>query len=227
MGMKFRSLIFDLDGTLVDTIADIASSMNKALALHSFPPLIPSEYTKIVGWGIKRLAFLALPPGKQNQEGAEELANTIAEDAARFYEKSPLIHSKPYPGIPECIAELKGSKIRLAVLTNKPDPVARLVIQGLFPLGSFDIIHGDRAGVPRKPDPSAVWDILMELDSTPRQTIFVGDSEIDMETAHNANCHALGVSWGFRPRQVLENAGAERIIDSPEELLDLIRAIHL
>lgn len=225
--MKFKCIIFDLDGTLVDTIADIAASMNRALALHSFPPLIPSEYTKIVGWGIKRLAFLALPLTEQRKESAQELAEGIAKDATRFYAESPLVYSKPYPGIPELIAELNRKHIKIAVLTNKPDPVARLVVQGLFPLGSFNAIHGDTPGVSRKPDPGVVWDMLVELDSTPRETVLVGDSEIDMETAHNANCHALGVSWGFRPRQVLEKSGAERIIDKPEELLGIVTDIYL
>jgi phosphoglycolate phosphatase len=225
--MKFKCIIFDLDGTLVDTIADIAASMNRALALHSFPPLIPSEYTKIVGWGIKRLAFLALPLTEQRKEGAQELAEGIAHDATRFYAESPLGYSKPYPGIPELIAELNRKNIKIAVLTNKPDPVARLVVQGLFPLGSFNAVRGDTPGVSRKPDPGVVWDMLVEMDSTPRETVLVGDSEIDMETAHNANCHALGVSWGFRPRQVLEKAGAERIIDKPEELLGIITDIYL
>ncbi|MDR2518971.1 MAG: HAD family hydrolase [Spirochaetaceae bacterium] len=222
--MNFTCLIFDLDGTLVDTIADIAASMNRALAQYNFPPLIPSEYTHIVGWGIRRLAFLALPPQEQRKSGAEKLAAEIAERATRFYAESPLAYSKPYPGIPELMAELRARRLKTAVCTNKPDSVTRLVLQGLFPLGFFDAVRGDTNQAPRKPDPQAVWDILMELDSTPRQTIVIGDSEIDMETAHNANCHALGVSWGFRSRKVLENAGAERIIDKPEELLALLPA---
>jgi phosphoglycolate phosphatase len=220
--MQFTCLIFDLDGTLVDTIADIAASMNRALALHSFPPLIPSEYIHIVGWGIGRLAFLALPPQEQRKSGAEELAARIAEEATGFYAESPLAYSKPYPGIPDLVAELRARRMKTAVCTNKPDSVTRLVLQGLFPLGSFDVIRGDTGQAPRKPNPQVVWDILMELDSTPRDAIIIGDSEIDMETAHNAGCHAVGVSWGFRSRKVLEKAGAERIIDKPEELLALI-----
>lgn len=217
--------MFDLDGTLVNTITDIAASMNKALALHSFPPLIPSEYTKIVGWGIKRLAFLALPRETQGKAGAEELAATIAKDATRFYAESPLVYSKAYPGMLEAVAELRRKNIKTAVVTNKPDPVARMVVQGLFPFGSFDRIRGDLPGSPRKPDPNVVWDLLMELDVTPHETVLIGDSEIDIQTAHNSNCHALGVSWGFRPRQTLENAGAERIIDNYEELLRFIKDI--
>jgi phosphoglycolate phosphatase len=146
----------------------------------------------------------------------------IAADASRFYAERPLFYSKPYPGIPELLAELRGKKIKTAVLTNKPDPVARLVIEGLFSPGAFGAVYGERPGVPRKPDPASVRGLLRELGSTPGETIFMGDSEIDIETAHGAECYALGVNWGFRPRQVLEKAGADRIIDRPEELLEFI-----
>jgi phosphoglycolate phosphatase len=176
-----------------------------------------------VGWGIKRLAFLALPPAARDEKTAEE----VAADAVRFYAEAPLVYSRPYPGIPELVAELRRKRIKAAVLTNKPDPVAQLVIEGLFPPHSGDIVQGDLPGRPRKPDPASTWEILMQLDSTPRNTIFAGDSEIDMETARAAECHALGVSWGFRSREVLEKAGAQRIINSPRELLGLIQETRM
>jgi phosphoglycolate phosphatase len=218
MQKQFRCVIFDLDGTLVDTIADIAESMNRALQSHKFPALPLEDYTEKIGWGIKRLAFLALPSFARGDETVE----AVAAAASRFYAERPLIHSKAYPGIPETVAELRKRKIKTAVLTNKPDPVAKLVINGLFAPSAFDRIYGDKPGRPRKPDPASTWEILMSLDRTPRETIFMGDSEVDMETAHAAECHALGVSWGFRDRAVLERAGAERIIGRPEELLALI-----
>ncbi|MDR3144877.1 MAG: HAD family hydrolase [Treponema sp.] len=221
--MKFNCVIFDLDGTLVDTLRDIAASMNRALESRGFPPVPPEQYAGMVGWGIKRLAFLALPPEARNEQNAEPLAAA----AARFYAENPLVYSRPYPEIPRLVEELKRLKVKTAVLTNKPDPVARLVIDGLFPAGSFDVVLGEKPGLPKKPDPSSVWDILMRLDGTPRNTVFAGDSEIDMETARAAECHALGVSWGFRPRAVLEQAGAERIIDTPGEILTLIRDIRM
>jgi phosphoglycolate phosphatase len=148
--------------------------------------------------------------------------DAVTSEAIRIYTKRPVVHSRPYPGIPELTAELKRRKIKTAVLTNKPDPVARLVVDSLFPPGSFDLIYGDLSGRPRKPDPAAAWELLMKLDVTPRETIFIGDSEVDMETARAAFCHALGVSWGFRDREILRQAGADRIIDSPGELLELI-----
>jgi phosphoglycolate phosphatase len=221
--MKFKCVIFDLDGTLVDTLGDIAFSMNRALESRGFPPVPREEYAGMVGWGIKRLAFLAMPPAVRDEKTAESLAGLAAE----FYEKNPLVHSQPYPGIPELIADLKRLKVKTAVLTNKPDPVAQLVIHGLFPPFSFDILRGDKPGSSRKPDPASTWDILIDLDLTPRETIFAGDSEIDMETALAAECHALGVSWGYRPRQALVQAGAQRIIDTPGALLTLIKETYL
>jgi phosphoglycolate phosphatase len=216
--MKFTCVIFDLDGTLVDTLDDIAGGMNRALEHHGFPPAAREAYRDMVGWGIKRLAFLALPPDKRDEKTVE----TVAADAVRFYAEAPLVHSRPYPGILELTAELRRRHVKTAVLTNKPDPVAQMVIGGLFPPLTFDLVLGDSPGRPRKPDPVAVWAILMELDRTPRDTLFAGDSEVDIETARAAECHALGVSWGFRKREVLEKAGARRIIDRPGELLDLI-----
>jgi phosphoglycolate phosphatase len=216
--MKFKGIIFDLDGTLVDTLGDIGASMNRALRARGFPEHPVEEYRDKVGWGILRLACLSLPGDKRDEETAKELA----AEGARYYAGTPLAVSKPYPGIGEVIAELKRRKIKTAVLTNKPDPVAQLVIAGLFPSGSFDIVLGEREGSKRKPDPASTWEILLNLGLTPRDTIFMGDSEIDMETALAADCHALAVSWGYRPRELLLKAGAQRIIDRPEDLLALI-----
>jgi phosphoglycolate phosphatase len=175
-----------------------------------------------VGWGIKKLAYLALPREIREGKTGEGTAEAVAKDAARFYAEKPLVCSRPYPGIAQLLAELRGKRIKTAVLSNKPDPVARLVTGGLFSPGSFDAVYGERPGIPRKPDPASTWELLLELDCTPRDTIFLGDSEIDIETARGAECRALGVSWGFRPREILEKAGADRIIDRPEELLELL-----
>jgi phosphoglycolate phosphatase len=221
--MKFKCVIFDLDGTLVNTLADIADSTNRALAAHGFPPVPEEEYVNLVGWGIRRLAFLALPAEARNETSADAVAEAVAADAARFYAERPLVHAAPYPGIGDLLAELKRRKIKTAVLSNKPDPVTQLVINGLFPMNYFDAVLGERADVPRKPNPFSTWELLLDLGIPPRETIFAGDSEIDMETALAAECHALGVSWGFRSRDTLVKAGAQRIIDRPEELLTLVR----
>ena len=216
--MKRKGIIFDLDGTLVNTMGDIAASMNQALKNRGFPELTADEYRKKVGWGIKRLTFLSLP----EEERQDETVNNVAADAVEIYRKNPLIHSILYPGIPELISIVKNKKLKTAVLTNKPDPVAQLVIAGLFPPGSFDIVQGEMPGKPRKPDPASVWELMIDLNLTPADVIFMGDSEVDMETAVLSGCFALGVSWGYRPRELLEKAGAKQIIEKPEELLELL-----
>jgi phosphoglycolate phosphatase len=220
--MKYKCVIFDLDGTLVDTIGDIAESMNKSLTLHGFAPVPWEKYPSMVGWGIKKLARLALAESA-DEAAAEENAEKVAAGAARFYAEAPLVHSRPYPGIPEAVAELAGKQVKMAVISNKPDPVARLVIEGLFPGKPFSAVRGEIPGFPRKPDPAAVWELLVQMDRTPRETVFAGDSEIDMETARSAGCFALGVSWGYRPRLLIEQAGAGRIIDKPGEIPALLR----
>jgi len=216
MKLKHRGVIFDLDGTLIDTLEDIAFSMNRALKLHGFPELPAEQYRERVGWGIKQLAYLCLGEDVRN----DETAAMIASDASRFYAEAPLVHTLPYPGIIELVNALRQKKVKTAVLTNKPDPVAQKVIAGLFPQGSFDAVRGEISGRPRKPDPASVWELAVELDLAPAEIIFAGDSEIDIETGLNSGCFALGVSWGYRSIETINKAGARRIIEKPEELLE-------
>jgi len=214
--MKHKGVIFDLDGTLIDTLGDIAACMNRALEKNGFPVFETESYREKVGWGIRRLAALCMP-GEN-----EDAVNAVANDAVKFYTEAPLVYTKPYPGIPELVSELRRSKMKTAVLTNKPDPTAQLVIAGIFPAGSFDIVRGEIFGKPRKPDPACVWEIIAELDLSPSDFLFAGDSEVDIETAVAAGCFPLGVSWGYRSRETIINAGARFIIDKPGELPALL-----
>jgi phosphoglycolate phosphatase len=216
---KYLGVIFDLDGTLADTLGDIALSMNSALLFCGFPTLPEADYASLVGRGIRRLAEDCLPPEARNPETVEILSRKAAE----LYAEKPLATTKPYPGIVELLYGLRTLKIKTAVLSNKPDLLTKSIIDGLFAPSFFDIVQGEIPGVPRKPDPASTWEILFSLGVTPRQTIFAGDSEIDMETARASECSALGVSWGYRGREALQKAGASRIIDFPEELLGLIQ----
>lgn len=221
MNLKHKGVIFDLDGTLVDTLGDIAASMNRALSLRGFPELKTEEYREKVGWGIKQLAFLCLNAASPGLSDAEETAAELAAEAAVFYAENPLVHTRPYPGIPELLSALVQKKIKCAVLTNKPDPVAQKVVSGLFAPGSFCKVQGEIIGSNlRKPDPTCVWELLVDLNLTPADIIFAGDSEVDMETAINAGCYPLGVSWGYRSAETIRKAGAKKIIDKPEELLE-------
>ena len=224
--MKRKGVIFDLDGTLVDTLGDIAACMNKALEKHGFPVLETASYRDKVGWGIRRLASLCLEDclriNSNNPESPEKSSALLAEDAMAFYSQAPLVFTKPYPGILELVAELKQKKIKTAVLTNKPNPITQLVVAGLFPDTSFNLVQGEVFGQPRKPDPASVWELLVEMDMNPADVIFVGDSEVDIETAVSSGCFPLGVSWGYRSRETIINAGARHIIDRPEEILELL-----
>jgi phosphoglycolate phosphatase len=199
--------------------------MNRALEKNGFPALETEAYRDKVGWGIRRLALLCVKECTGNnaaQAGLEEAAARAAEDAIKFYAEAPLVFTKPYPGIAELIPELSKRKTRLAVLTNKPDSITQVIVKGLFPSGFFTVIRGEAPARPRKPDPACVWDILLELDLSPADVIFAGDSEVDIQTAVSSGCFPLGVSWGYRSRPTIEKAGARRIIDKPEELLELL-----
>ncbi|MDR2371394.1 MAG: HAD family hydrolase [Treponema sp.] len=216
--MKYRCVIFDLDGTLADTVSDIACAMNRALSAAGFSPVNESEYPGMVGWGVKKLAWLTLPESGRD----EETTAHIAAEAGRIYNENPLVRTRAYPGIEGMLGALASKKIKTAVLSNKSDETARAVVNGLFGPGAFAVIRGALPGIPLKPDPQAVWEILAELDLAPGDAVFAGDSEIDVKTARNAGCFPLGVSWGYRPRKALEEAGAALVIDGPGELLGLI-----
>jgi phosphoglycolate phosphatase len=218
MKPKYSGVIFDMDGTIVDTLEDIAASMNRALKKLGFPELPVEDYLDKVGWGMERLAFLSLPEEKRQ----EETSSRLAEQAILFYAEDPLAYTRPYPGIPELIGVLRQRKIKIAVLTNKPDPVAQKVAAGLFPSGSFNRVQGGAPGKALKPDPASVWELLVELDLTPSDTIFAGDSEVDIKTAVSSGCFPLGVAWGYRSRETITNAGARLIIEKPEEMLELL-----
>jgi phosphoglycolate phosphatase len=221
--MRFKCIIFDLDGTLANTLGDIAASMNHALETRGLNALDPEAYTKIVGNGLRNLAREALPPSARDAETVD----AACRDAMDYYHEHPVDHAKLYPGIAELLTALRGkqdrrARIKTAVLSNKPDPLTHRVIGRLFPPYTFDLVFGERPDVPRKPDPASTWDIITELDASPRETLLVGDSEIDLATASAAECSFLGAAWGFRGRQALQDAGADRIIDHPGELLELL-----
>jgi phosphoglycolate phosphatase len=211
--MKYKGVIFDLDGTLIDTLGDIAANMNKALEKHGFPVLETEAYREKVGWGIVRLASLCLPPDKK------EMTDKVAQDAVKFYGEEPYTLTKPYPGIIDLVSELKQKNIKTAVLTNKPDPTTQIIIANLFPPHSFNFAAGEVKGKPRKPDPACVHELLAKMNLNAADVIFLGDSEVDIETAVNSGCFPVGVEWGYRSIKTIKEAGAKHIIKKPGELL--------
>lgn len=213
-----RAIIFDLDGTLADTIEDIAAAVNGALtrrglAAHGIPAL-----KKMVGNGFRALVVAALPPESRNDDLVEE----IRIEASTFYAAHPLDRTRAYPGIPELLAELARLGVPRAVLSNKPHDLVLRVVEGLFPGAGFAVIRGEMPAFPRKPDPASALDIARILERAPADICYLGDSDVDMLTARNAGMLAAGAGWGFRGPEELGLAGADAVLTDPAELLDLI-----
>ena len=212
---------FDLDGTLLDTLADIGGACNRMLAAHGFPQHTIPAYATMVGNGFTRTVERALPGGVLAALSPEELEELTAEAraqyAAHLYE-----HTEPYPGMAEALAKLAESGMVLAVLSNKPDAWTAPIIHHFFPDIPFARIHGARAGLPLKPDPHVPLAMLAGLGLEAARCAYVGDSDVDMLTARNAGMLPVGATWGFRGAAELRAAGARLLATRPLELPELL-----
>ncbi|MCM1151079.1 MAG: HAD-IA family hydrolase [Alistipes sp.] len=216
--MNTELVIFDLDGTLLDTIGDLAVACNAALALRGLPQHSYEEYCGFVGNGIMRLVERALPEPLRTPENAA----LMRADFVRYYTEHIDAHTRAYEGIPELLAELVRRGVRVAVASNKFQTGTEKLVRLFFPDIPFDPIFGQRDGVPLKPDPAVVEEIIRRTGVAREKILYVGDSGIDIETARAAGVRSAGVSWGFRSRSELEQARADRIVDRAEELLALL-----
>ncbi len=212
---KAETFIFDLDGTLLDTLGDLMAACNRALASQGFPPRGRSEIQAFVGNGTTRLLQLALPTDVTLDEAAFAAYRKAYREA---YLGHLADETAPYPGILETVSRLKYKDKKLGVLTNKPDEAAKKLVDHFFP-NLFDEIRGQRPGFARKPDPQPLLELLTELEADPRTTLYLGDSEVDMMTGKACHCFTVGVTWGYRSREVLEESGADWLIDEPQALL--------
>ncbi len=210
--MKWDAAVFDLDGTLINSLADMASSVNRILAGAGYPPRTIDEIRQFVGNGAKMLLKRSLPENVSTDE-TEYLLELYKKD----YQAHLLDETVPYPGIPSLLEQLKKNGVRLAVLSNKPHASTVQICNTLFP-GIFEIAWGDRPDVPKKPNPAAVWNALEEMGVSKNKAVYIGDSETDIRTAKNAGLYAVGVLWGFRDRKTLEAENPEIICDSVREL---------
>ena len=217
--MNYRAVIFDLDGTLLDSLEDLADSMNSVLARQSFPVHAVEKYRYFVGDGIAELVRRVLP---ENQRDAAMVAENIRWMSAE-YEQRWDKKTKPYPGIAELLDTLTGAGLNLAVLSNKPDAFTKIMVPALLPGWQFEPILGARPGVPVKPDPQAALEIAAQLALSPTEILYLGDTATDMLTANAAGMLAVGVAWGFRTVEELQQNGAQQIIHKPTELLQLLR----
>lgn len=213
----FQAVLFDLDGTLLDTLADLANAGNHALEAMGLPVHPPERYKRMVGNGIPTLIERMLPEG--NHGGATRaLALNLFH---RYYDVHKTDLTAPYPGIPQLLARLKRAGVRLGVVSNKDDALVREVIEQYFP-DVFDAAAGRREGLAPKPDPTLVNEMRVCFSCTPEQTLYVGDSDVDVYTAHNAGLRCCGVLWGFRGREELAAAGADLLVSSPQEIEDAV-----
>lgn len=215
-----KLVIFDLDGTILNTIVDLARSVNYALENCGFPVHAIDTCKFFVGNGINKLLERSLP---ENQKTEQNIAR-LKEFFIPYYEEHNMDYTEPYPGVHELLKALQSKGLMLAVASNKYQSATEKLIRRYFPDITFTAVFGQREAVPVKPNPAIVYDILQIAGISPQETIYIGDSGVDMTTASNSGVTSIGVTWGFRLREELEAAGAGLIVDTPEELFLALRS---
>lgn len=214
--MGYQYVIFDMDGTVLDTLEDLKDAVNRSLAAHKLPQISLEQARCYVGNGASRLIERAVPAGS-----APELSAQVLETFKADYKKNSLVKTAPYAGILPLMERLRAKGKRLAVVSNKPDFAVQDLAEQCFS-GLFDLALGQRDEIPRKPAPDMVEFCLRELGAEKTAAVYVGDSEVDVATAKNAGLDGIAVTWGFRSREELLTAGAERFADTMEDLERLL-----
>lgn len=213
--MKVETVIFDLDGTLLDTLEDLTDAVNYALSEYKMPKRDISEIQRFVGNGIRRLMLRAVPEGERNPD-----FESVFAAFKRYYDIHCNDRTKPYKGVPELIDSLKKNNIKLAIVSNKVDSAVQTLKKRYFP--QIAVAVGDREGLRRKPAEDSVLMAMSECGAQKATTIYVGDSEVDIETAENAGIKCISVLWGFRDKEQLLGSGAKILVEKPSRLLELI-----
>lgn len=213
-----KLVIFDLDGTLLDSLADLADSCNYLLRNYGFPEHPLDSYRYFVGDGIHKLVERVLPKDKRQMDFVEQ----FFQEMVAYYDIHKADKTMPYFGIVETLETLQQQGTMLAVASNKVNKAMMPLMEHYFPTIKFTAVLGQREGIPVKPHPQIVYDILQIADVRPEEALYVGDTDVDMDTAHGAGLKAVGALWGYRDRQELTEHQAEYIIERPEELLELI-----
>lgn len=217
------AIIFDLDGTLLDTLTDLAETTNAVLAKFDLPSHSIDAYRFLVGDGVRVLMERAIPANRHGDSvGSDNLVDACVEEFHQEYAGRWARQSGPYPGIAELLDSLTERGFPLGVLSNKPQAFTVQCVETLLANWKFSSVLGQRDGISKKPDPIGVTEMLQTWNLPPQQCLYVGDTNTDMQTGRNAGCITIGVTWGFRPRKELEQAGADHIIDQPQQLLDYL-----
>ncbi len=212
-----NACVFDLDGTLLNTLGDMAVSANRTLARLGFPPHLEEKYVDFIGHGLKVL-LQRICPEETPEEIIERGCSIFNEEYSKNWKKK----TEPYPEILQCLKQLEQRDIALAILSNKPHQFISSFVDHFFPDINFSFCFGHRKGTPKKPAPDSLNEIIRLLNRTPEEILYVGDSAVDMQTGKNARVFTIGVRWGFRPVSELREFKADAIIASPLELLDYI-----
>ena len=214
--MNTRVALFDLDGTVLDTLDDLWHATNHALSLHGMPAHTRDEIRTFVGNGIAKLIERAVPP-----DTAPARREAVLQDFKVYYKLHCADSTHPYPGILEMLRALRRAGVRTALVSNKADFAVQKLAAHYFP-ELFDAVLGERAEIRRKPAPDMVFSVLKSLGESPESAVFIGDSDTDVQTARNAGVSGLFVTWGFRDAHCLRQAGATQLADTPEQLLQAI-----
>lgn len=214
-----KLIVFDLDGTLINSLEDLADSANHVLVQHGFPTHPVDAYRYFVGDGVRKLIERILPPEQRTNAQIEQCKSEFVE----YYKIHMEDKTSVYEGITELLKALKARGLKIAVATNKVHIAVAPLMEKYFPGIRFDSMIGQREGIPVKPAPQIMYDILKETGCQPSEALHVGDTATDMQLAHSAGVTPVGVLWGYRPLEELREAGAKFIISRPEELLGLVR----
>ena len=212
--MKYKLILFDLDGTLLDTLDDLSEAVNRAMLSRGLPGHTREEYMSMVGHGIRNLVKAALPAEKQADDA---LIDSALADFKAYYTAHIDVHTHPYPGMTEVVRRLHEAGVFLAVASNKFQEGTDYLVEKLFPGIPFVAVLGNRPGYPLKPDPEIVGEVLRRTGVRPGDAVLVGDSPTDMKTAANGGIDAIAVSWGYRP---MKDFPGVTVVDSAEELMD-------
>lgn len=214
----FKGVIFDLDGTLLNTIWDLSDSVNAMLEQFGFPTHSYEVYKQKIGHGFRNLVEVSLPPEKADEAMIDRgLKCFLAEYDRRYHNKTA-----PYDGVRTLLEDLSRSGVLLAVNSNKRNDYTRTLIDGFFGDLSLTAVFGERPGVPKKPDPATALEIAEMMNAAPAEVAYVGDSNTDIQTGKNAGMTTIGVSWGFRGRAELEQSGSDFVVDRPEQIFEIL-----
>ena len=214
--MKYKAVIFDLDGTLLDTLEDLADSVNHVLKEAGYPARTIEEVRAFVGNGIRKLIERSVP-----ENTTIESVNSVHQNFITYYGEHCMEKTRPYDGIMEMLSTLQNAGCKIAVVSNKADYAVQILCDKYFN-NIFDTALGEQTGTPKKPAPDAVYKVLNTLKISPSESVYVGDSDVDIQTARNSNMDEIIVDWGFRDREYLKEQGAKVLISNPGELLNLI-----